>query len=186
MEKMPEWISACVAVVAFVIAVREYFRHRRESRLQLAQALIASLDTDELLFFSATTLDWGAGLIPVPPSWQAFVGLAQITFDLELIQDALDPDLSAKTATDPIRLLYRHAFVHLFNYLEKIGYLVKDRSIDIKDLPNLVWLSQQLLRWKYAPKEIREKIFKKAIEVWYPDGILLGLLTKLASESFER
>jgi hypothetical protein len=125
-------------------------------------------------------------LIPVPLSWQAFVGSSKVEFDFELIRDALAPQLSHTTATDPVRLLYRHAFVHLFNHLEKIGYLVRDGSISVKDLPNLVWLSQQLLSWNIAPTESRDKIFKEAIELWYPDGVVLGLLNALATESRHR
>jgi hypothetical protein len=183
MEKIPDWIQACVAFVAVCVAIWEYYKHRRESRLQLAQALIGRLETDELLFFSSTTLDWGAGLIPVPPSWQAFVGSPKVTFDLDLIRDALNPGLSAKTATDPTRLLYRHSFVHLFNFLERIAYLVKNGAIDLEDLQNLVWLSKQLRSWQYAPKEIREKIFGDAIAAWYPDEMLNALIKRLAAES---
>jgi hypothetical protein len=147
--------------------------------VKLAQSFMARLDIDELLFFSITTLDWGAGLIPVPPSWQAFTTVPKIDIQFSIIQDAVRPDLIRETAVDPIRLLYRHAFVHLFNHLERIAYLVKDGSLQIADLANLEWVVRQLLNWKYAPHEARESVFRLAIQAWYPDGVLYGFLCEM-------
>jgi hypothetical protein len=179
MDKIPEWIEACVALLAALVGYAEYRRHRRESRVKLAQDLVEKLDKDELLFFSVTTLDWGAGLIPVPPSWQAFTGASQIAFNLDLIKDALNPSLTPQTASDPIRLLYRRAFVHLFNHLERIAYLVKDGSLELGDLGNLEWVLTQLLNWEYAPSDIRKTIFRNPIQRWYSDGVLYDLPLKI-------
>jgi hypothetical protein len=179
-----EWISAIIAVFALVAVGVEYFRQKerdaiedtqqkRRDQLQLAQAMIEQLSTNEMLLFATTTLDWGDAIILVPGPWREVVKSPCVHWNLADIRDALQPQLSPETRTNPVRLLYRHAFVQLFNHLERMDDLLRSDAISLSNLKPLSELARQLESWDYArglTLEEKEQLFSKPIKAWYPDN----------------
>jgi hypothetical protein len=176
------WASVLISVIAFGAVVVEYRRQKRQARLQLAQQMIERLDDDPMLRFAITALDWGAGLVIIPDSWRGPVQKPVVPFSLDAVRDGVSPRLTTSTANDPLRLLYRHAFVHLFNHLERIGTLVETDAIDVRDLRPIAWIAHQLLNWSYAPHDEREHFFLGAMSEWYPNGMPEALVKKLAGQ----
>jgi hypothetical protein len=180
-HELAEWITAVVSVLALFGVVVEYNRQKRRERVQLAQKMIERLATDEMLLFATTALDWGTAFVVVPERWRDVVKAPAIPWNLEDIQDAMKPDITPETINSPVRLLYRHAFVHLFNHLERIGNLVETGAIDVCDLRPLTWLVKELKSWRYAELEDRETVFIPSIRRWYPNGIPSALLDTIAT-----
>ena len=57
--------------------------------MALAQQMSSELAQDELLSFAVNRLDWGAGLVQIPPSWRASPNIAFVLFDINLFKKAL-------------------------------------------------------------------------------------------------
>ncbi|HMB95962.1 MAG TPA: hypothetical protein VKK61_07990 [Tepidisphaeraceae bacterium] len=163
------WASVLVSVIAFGAVVVEYRRQTRRHRLEIAQNLIEQLDEDDMLRFAVTTLDWGAGLVIIPESWRSVIDKPSVEFQLDVILDALRPELTSVTARDPLHLLYRHSFVRLFNHLERISVLLESGAVDVNDLQPIAFVAHQLLQWSYASVEKGDEIFREAMKRWYPD-----------------
>jgi hypothetical protein len=176
----PELLTALAAISALGFGIFEYCRRKAQAQLELAQKLIEHLDSDEMVSFAVTVLDWAAGIIVVPAAWRNLVGKAGITPNPSQVIDATRSTLSTETAKDPTRLLYRHAFVRLFNHLERIEDLRVSGAIGVTDLRPLVWLVRELHRWTYYPGT--EWPFQDAMDRWYPKGKLMGLLQALLSK----
>jgi hypothetical protein len=184
----PELLTALVAIAAFFFGVFEYRRRREHAelehvrqkaqfQLELAQKLIEHFDSDEMISFAVTVLDWGGGIIVVPAAWRDVIGKPGITpSPLEVIA-ATQYKLTPETKKDATRLLYRHAFVRLFNHLERIEDLRASDAIRVTDLQPVTWLAQELHRWTYYPKT--EWPFQGAMDGWYPKGKLKGLVEAL-------
>ncbi len=94
----------------------------------------------------------------------------------ELAQ-SVETNISPKTATDPVRLLYRHSFVSLFNHLERIEDLRSIGAVTVADLKPIVWLAKQLNDWEYHSGSISP--FRGALEEWYERGKLIKLIDAL-------
>jgi hypothetical protein len=176
------WASVAISAVAFIAVVVEYRRQTRQSRLQLAQEMIGKLYEDELLSFATTALDWGGGLVVIPDSWRDVVGKPSVPYDFLAIKDAMEPQLPPSAAGDPIKLLYRHAFVHLFNHLERIGTLAEGGAIDIRDLGPMAFVAHQLLSWSYTPHGEKTDAFMRAMREWYKDATPETLIKRIAGD----
>ena len=181
---LAEWISAIVAILALLGVGFEYANRKRLDRLQLAQEMIDRLTTDEMLLFATTVLDWGTGILIVPEAWRDVVKSPSVAWNLDDIQDALKPGLTIETRDNPVRLLYRHAFVQLFNHLERMGDLLRRGALDVQDLGPLADLANQLKLWDYASdleREEREKLFLSPMKIWYPSGAPKMLIDAIVS-----
>jgi hypothetical protein len=175
------WASVLISVIAFGAVLWEYRRQKQQARLQLAQQMMQRLDDDPMLRFATTALDWGAGLVIVPDSWRGPIDKPVVLFNLDAIWDGLRPKLTPSTESDPLRLLYRHAFVHLFNHLERVGTLVEIGAIDVRDLGPIAWIAHQLLSWSYARGKPPEHFFLPAMRGWYDNGAPEKLVRRLAA-----
>jgi hypothetical protein len=165
-----EIVTACIGIVAGCIAWREYNEKRRRERLALAQRLIDRLSTDEMLRFAVTRLDWGTAILPVPSTWRGIIGEASIKLNVDELYDSLRPGLTDQTRNDPKRLLYRHAFVELFDFLERLDNLLDSEAIEVRDLEPIAWILEQLSDWPYAKPHKPEDFFLPALREWYPGG----------------
>jgi hypothetical protein len=163
-----ETVGAIAAVFGLAAAAFEYHRQRQRARLELGQQLIERMDTDEMIAFAVKSLDWAAGEIPVPEPWRDIVKSPSIPPKPIEIVAALETKLSDQTAKDPVRLLYRHSFVSLFNHLERIEDLRSAGAVKTSDLGTMSWLTQQLDAWQYNPFPDRPA-FRPALEAWYED-----------------
>ncbi len=161
-------------------ARRQNSLNTRLSRVALAQRMSSELAQDELLSFAVNRLDWGAGLVQLPPSWRASPEIAFVPFDIDLFKRALLTDF--KVSRDPIGMLYRHAFVRLYDYLTRVASLEKDGLIELRDLPAHGWIANQLSDWPYINTEERSTFFLAAIKAWYPDGLALNLIESLCKQ----
>ena len=180
-----ETIAAVAAVVGLVGAAFEYWRQKRQSRLELAQRLIEQFRSDEMIAFAVTSLDWGDGIIPVPVAWRDAVNKAWITPDPKELVAAVEYGLSKDTAKDPLRLLYRHSFVSLFDHLERIEDLRLAGAVTVSDLQPMVWIAEQLDNWLYNPYPGKPP-FRDALNGWYAKGKLLRLIETLVTEARRR
>jgi hypothetical protein len=178
-QDWPAWISAIVSVIAFVAVLLEYVRQRRSTRLQLAQQMIERLDDDPMLQFAATSLDWGAGLAVIPTDWRDVVGRPSVEVDVDLIAESVSPVLTKSVAEDPLKLLYRHAFVHLFNHLERIGALLRNGAVVADDLAPMAEMAGQLKWWDYA-SDANKQCFGAAMDRWYPGGLPQRVIAAVA------
>jgi len=124
----------------------------------------------------------GSAIIPVPEFWRDVVNASAIPWNLDDIRDAVRPNITRETIASPLRLLYRHSFVHLFNHLERIGDLLQTSAISVSDLGPLTWLVKELTSWRYALPEERDSFFISALNAWYPNGVPKGLLDKVSSK----
>ena len=187
----PELLTALAAIAGLGFGFFEYrrrqeraelehSRERSQAQLEVAQKLIEQFDSDEMISFAVTVLDWAAGIIVVPAAWRELVGKAGITPHPSEVIDATSYALSDDTRKDPTRLLYRHAFVRLFNHLERIEDLRVSDAIAIADLRPVMWLVRELHSWTYYPGT--EWPFQAAMDGWYAKGKLMGLLQALLSE----
>ncbi|MER8910968.1 hypothetical protein NKH99_25455 [Mesorhizobium sp. M0854] len=181
-----EMVSALIALAAFVGVLCEYLQTRRRRRLELAQELTSQLELNEILRFATTSLDWGAGLVPVPSEWRAIVDEPAIEPSLESMRIALIPEFSRSLQQDKIALMYRHSFVILFNHLERAKDLCEKRAILIEDLSTLGWVSAQLVDWDYAPRTLARRFFMDALRGWYPGSRLDEFVEELASRFPQR
>jgi hypothetical protein len=140
------------------------------------------LETDEMIAFAVTTLDWGTGIVLVPQAWREVVGTAAVKWNIDDIRDAVRPKLSAQTRENHVRLLYRHAFVHLFNHLERIAELEGSGVIEVKDLGSFDWLAHEILCWRYAPDGEARHFFKPAMDNWYSNSSPYPLLERICAK----
>ncbi|WP_140780466.1 hypothetical protein [Mesorhizobium sp. B1-1-9] len=177
-----EVVSACIALAAFIGVIYEYLNARRQRRLELAQQLSYQLEQDEILRFATTSLDWGVGLVPVPEEWRKIVNEEAIVPDRESMQIALTPEFSPSLQQNKVALMYRHAFVALYNHLERAKDLCDKRAVLSKDLSTLGWVSAQLVDWEYAPKGLAPGFFMDALRGWYPKTGLDKFVEKLARQ----
>lgn len=190
-----DWISAAVAVVALAAVVFEYFRQRRRSRVETALALVARMNDDAMAQFAITVLDWGTGILVVPQDWRDVIRSAaksdkdvnrapagqRVAADGSFVQWSID-DIKASTrgplgdaANDYVRLLYRHAFVALFNHLEHMGALLNDGVIKGKDLRSISWLVREIRNWSilkhYPQHKVEGGFFDDALKSWYTNNL---------------
>jgi hypothetical protein len=176
-----EVISALVTVLALCGVFIEYKEKQKQWRLQLAQEVERQLENNETLSFCITCLDWGAGRVPVPCHWREIVGEPAIVPDVQLMYQALRPELTHEIAQNPKGLLYRHAFVVLFNYLGRVEDLMRRGALLSEDLSELPWVAGQLKAWKYAADPQRKHFFMAAIDDWYPDHKPSALINRLSA-----
>jgi hypothetical protein len=181
-EAIAASVSAIVASLALVAVYREYRNQKNRNRLELAQSMIERAETDEMILFAMTSLDWAEGVVPVPQTWRAIIGKEAIKPDIEAVYDAVRPQLTKKIAADEIKLLYRHAFVRLFNHLERIQALVDKQAIAVEDLRPLAWVAHELLSWRYDTENRGERFFMEAIDDWFPSKLPRKLVTALARQ----
>ncbi|QKC98266.1 hypothetical protein [Mesorhizobium sp. NZP2298] len=177
-----EVVSACIALAAFIGVIYEYLNARRQRRLELAQQLSYQLEQDEMLRFATTSLDWGVGLVPVPEEWRQIVDEKAIVPDRKSMQIALTPEFSRSLQQNKVALMYRHAFVALYNHLERAKDLCDKRAVLLEDLSTLGWVSAQLVDWEYAPKGLAPGFFMDALRGWYPETRLDKFVEKLAQQ----
>lgn len=176
-----DWLSAIVGVLALIAVWIEYARQKGLARQQLAQELSARLDTNEMVAFAVTVLDWGSAIVIVPEAWREAIGRAAVDWNIDDIRDAVQRNLTPTTAANPVRLLHRHAFVQLFNQLERIAEFEQTGALRIDDLRSFDWLAHELVAWRYAPVEERKDFFKGALDHWYPDSNLMPLLERICT-----
>ena len=188
----PELLTAVTAILGLGFGFFEYRRQQEraelehvyqkaQAQLERAQRLIEFLDSDEMVSFAVTVLDWGNGIIAVPTAWRDLVGKPGIIPNPSEVIAATRYALDAETAKSPMRLLYRHAFVRLFNHLERIDDLRTSDAICLADLQPMMWLACQLHYWAYHPAI--EWPFREAMDGWYPNGKLIGFLRALLARS---
>jgi hypothetical protein len=170
--------TAIIAAIALVATWIEYRRQKRSARLELAQGLIDRLETDEMIVFAVKSLDWAGGQIPVPATWRAIVQCESIPPDPHELAAAVEMQLTEKTAQNPVRLLYRHSFVSLFNHLERIEDLRQKNAVKTADLGTMSWLAGELKDWRYDPNP-GEPAFRPALDGWYEKGKLFQLIDDL-------
>lgn len=183
LSNLSDIVIAAATVVGLLYAYQQYKQLKleqkerlleqndrlRQHRLSIAQHAISSLNNDELAQFANNTLDWAKGIVLVPSGWRDIIG-PKLEVDVYLIEEALEPELTDDIAKNPIGLLYRNAFVRLFNHLEAIHDMRERGLIDSQDLHPLKWTTSQLDNWKYADRAKRRKpdrFFKDAIVAWY-------------------
>src|SRR5260370_14232649 len=130
-----------------------------------------------MIAFAVKCIDWGTGIIPVPTIWREIVGNPSIVPNPDELAQSVETNISPKTATDPVRLLYRHSFVSLFNHLERIEDLRSIGAVTVADLKPIVWLSKQLNDWGYHSGSISP--FRGALEEGYKRGKLIKPLYSL-------
>jgi hypothetical protein len=162
-----ERMSAGVSVLAFVAVVWEYRNQARRTRLELAQTLSRELETDEILLFAVTCLDWTAGTIPIPERWRAVIGKPDYRPDLLLMERALNCQLLPDIINNPSGLLLRHAFVSLFNQIERVQGLYERQAVKMEDLSSFGWIAAQLTNWQYIACGKRRTFFLNAVTAWY-------------------
>jgi hypothetical protein len=172
--------SATYAYFALKDARRQNSRQARMSRVVSAQQMTSELAQDELLSFAVNRLDWGAGLVQIPPSWRTSPDIAFVQFDITLFRKALLPRF--EVSQEPVGMLYRHSFIRLYDHLTRVGSLVKGGLIELRDLPAHGWIANQLSEWMYVSAEERPTFFLAAIKAWYPDGLALGLIDALCTQ----
>lgn len=177
-----DWISAIVGVFALFAVWIEYMRQKRMTRQQLAQDLSARFDTDEMIAFAVTTMDWGTGILVVPEPWREVVAAPALSWNIADIRDAVHGTLTETTRVNPVRLLYRHAFVHLFNHIERISQLEQVGALRIEDLRFVAWLAYEITDWRYAPAGEEREFFKGALDLWYPNSELHSFLERICSK----
>jgi hypothetical protein len=171
----PDYVSAwadvaqtIIAIVAALVVWYEYIEHKKARRADLAATLIARLDADELIAFAVTSLDWGGGLVVVPPAWRDLLENRKPLYEAAIVEDALSPNLNISTAMDPLRMLYRHAFVRLFNHLQVVAVHVKRDPALISGLEPMADLAHRLSRPLYIPSR---ELYRNAIAAWYPANV---------------
>jgi hypothetical protein len=172
------WVSAGIAMIAFLVVPLGYLRQRRQHQLETALNLIEQIQSDPMASFAITTLDWGTGLMPAPERWKSVVS-EPIAWEGHVIHDALRPKITPTTEVNTTRLLYRHAFVALFNHLERIGELVDKKVLKVEDLRSIAWLCHQLDDWDYAPAAPSKRYFDETLAMWYPNGIPRNLIDRV-------
>ncbi|MGH7022225.1 MAG: hypothetical protein ACREEB_01395 [Caulobacteraceae bacterium] len=178
LESAGALLGGLAASVAVGVTIWQYFVEKSRRKFELASRLIGQLEGCEMLAFAVTCVDWGDGLIPTPSSWQPIVGSPMIKQDAGLLGEALRFELSDRVRGDPTGMMYRHAFVALFNHLERVQRHVDEGSIRAKDLRSLAWLARELSHWSYAAlAEIDpNRFFMEAAEGWYRDGVVKRLI----------
>lgn len=166
----------------------EYFRQRRQARIELAEELVEKFTSDEMILFATTTLDWGTGLIPVPEKWRDVVRTSSIPWQFDDIFNGTRYRLNGPTRASPAALLHRHGFVHLFNHLERIAILWEAGAVRIPDLKAMTWVARQIDDWEYARNQKNpythgrtKGLFAKTLAVWYPDNAPQRLIDALVS-----
>jgi hypothetical protein len=177
--------TAIIAVIALVATWVEYGGQKGKARLELAQGLIDRLETDEMIAFAVRSLDWGAGTIPVPAAWRDIVRQPYITAEPVELAAAVEKQLTPATAQDPVRMLYRHSFVRLFDHLERIEDLRQKQAVETADLATMAWLAKQLRHWSYDPTP-QKQAFQSAIDGWYEEGKLFGLIDDLIKHASQQ
>jgi hypothetical protein len=185
----PTWFDATNAIgqlltgisTATAVSVTgwQYFQQKRKNEFEIASELVKELDSNELLRFSVLCIDWGYGLLPVPSHWRPIVRGPAIEHDIACMWNALRIELTMEVAQSPKAMLYRHAFVALFNHLENIWLHLEEKSIRIQDLRNLSWLTKQLWSWSYAGGYDPHEFFMKAAAEWYEQHRLVHLINAL-------
>lgn len=185
LEPIGTMLAGAGAIVAIGITVWQYFALKRQRRFELARRLLGELESNDLLRFAVTCIDWGAGLIPVPKAWRPILGQPIIEHDVQLLWEALRTDLSVRVESDTKGMLYRHAFVALFNHLERLWFYLAQGAIEEKDLASLAWLARQVWCWPYAKpyKLDPRQFFMEAARNWYDTEAperLIGSVRRLA------
>lgn len=163
----PDAVSAAVAVVGAILVLIEYLNQRRKWRLERAAELERRFDEDPVLRFAVLCLDWGAGDLPVPAEYVAFVGFPFVAHNKALLYEALRPSLTKRIRTDRVGTFYRQAFVALFNHLERTAGAWRRGHVVKKDLPQTQWVVRQLLRWSHTGDEPPQNWFLPALDRWY-------------------
>jgi hypothetical protein len=160
------WASVAQTALASLGAVfiwREYQAHQKGRRTDLALSLSAALDSDELLMFASNSLDWGGGLVVTPPSWRDLLDTPRSQFNRADVEDALDVGLSDTTQTNGVRMLFRYAFVRLFNHLEIVAQQVRKDPALLDELESMADVAHRLRR----PLYVRTSLYETAVKAWY-------------------
>jgi hypothetical protein len=177
LEQAAHWSAIAQAVIALVAAVfvwHEYRGHQKARRDDLARSLAAVLDTDELIAFAANSLDWGGGLVVAPPGWRDLLEHPAPLYDAAHVEDALQVRLTGSTQSNPLRLLYRHAFVRLFNHLEIVALHVKRDPALLIELEAIADVAHRLCRPHYVQltRKLPERdLYRTALLGWYPPEV---------------
>jgi hypothetical protein len=190
MSKLEIWAAWTAAIGGVASAMYAYFAlkdarrqnslHARLSKVALAQQMSSELAQDELLSFAVNRLDWGAGLVQIPPSWRESPDTAFVPFDIKLFKTALLTDF--QVSQNPVGMLYRHSFIRLYDHLTRVASLENNGLIELGDLPAHGWIANQLRDWSYISAEERSTFFLEAIAAWYPDGLALKLIDSLCKQ----
>jgi len=157
-----------IALVGALVVWYEYREHKKSRRADLAAALTAHLDADDLIAFAVNSLDWGAGLVVVPQAWRDLLDDRKPLYEAAIVEDALSATLSNSTATDPLRMLYRQAFVRLFNHLQTVAIHVNRDPVLLSELEPVADLAHRLSRPLYVPTR---DLYRNAIAAWYPADV---------------
>lgn len=176
MAELSEVVIAVCALIGLPSAALEYWRARKQVKLELAQRLMAKFDSDDMVRFATTSLDWAWGLIPVPLAWREIVKSAAIAPNAQKVLMAVQPQLTAAVAADPETLLYRHAFVYLFNQIESMADLTGAKAINPSDLVPIVWTLRQLRDWRYGSPTPKDQQFLPTMNSWYEKGKLVRFI----------
>ena len=197
----PDGLTAITAVLALGGVIFEYGRLRRHSsaelaqqkleherqqkqaRIELAQRLMEQVETDEMIRFATTSLDWSAGVIPVPMVWRDIIKEPMVQADPAAVIEATQRNLTDRVRNDPKKLLIRHAFVALFNLLDRVESLRSVEAIDIRDLQPIEWIAHRLMKWQYAPGPDKRDQFRGALDGWYEPGKLMRLILLLRNQN---
>jgi hypothetical protein len=171
-----------IALVGAVVVWYQYREYQKARRADLAITLVCQLDTDDLIAFAVSSLDWGAGYVLVPATWRDLVEDRKPIYAAANIEDALTPKLTLATSKDPLRILYRRSFVRLFDHLQIVALHVKRDPKLLDKLEPMADLAHRLCRPLYVQTKEQQKsrpLYRHAIAEWYPGGEVLAFVEAL-------
>ncbi|HEX4950387.1 MAG TPA: hypothetical protein VFZ34_27225 [Blastocatellia bacterium] len=189
---IPIWVEVvnklATPTIAAVSAFYVYLQYKRAQRWKaadLAASLLDRLEADPALSLACHALDWGVGPLLIPEQYQPlfpreasgeYPGVMQ--HDVNVLVQAIKPQLNQSTLSDPKGLVYRFCYIKLFNHLDNIYTLLKDKQLRKEDLAGLKYWLALLHNYHYAPQSTeRTQVFLPALKAWGYANI-----TRLAEE----
>jgi hypothetical protein len=121
--------TAAAAGVGLVLTARQIGlsresdeRSNRWRRVEFVRSVIDQLNADEEVQFCLRALDWGIGPISVPPKHRLIFEDRRdvIPHDTDIMEEALQIELSPKWTSTPEILVYRLSFDHFFSAIANI------------------------------------------------------------------
>ncbi len=197
---LPDWVDAVsklgtlgIAAVSATYAYLQYRRSQKWKSSDLAASLMEKLSSDPQLALACHSLDWGVGPLIVPEQYRELLRKDREEFVPTIMQHepmilcrALEPYLNEETVREPRGLIYRYAFIRLFEHLHLIATLLESRQIRVADIEGLRYWLRALRAYPYSPPDIDSKaVFSPAIEIWEYDKIF-DLARQLGIEGWQK
>jgi hypothetical protein len=173
-REIVELFVALAGIAGFFFGLFQYRAAQKWKRLEYAANQLQRLTSDPDLVLAITFLEYSKMNVPLPEKYWELAGSKVFPHSQEKLSKMMD---AGHFENSPEYLIYREAFMRLFEYFQQIYQFIDMGLIDAKDVKGLRWVLDNVA----CPQRIDDKtLFKRHLAKGFQEVCELLKILKLS------